>query len=248
MNLDNPDDRIVAAGEYVLGTLDAEARAEVQARLATDAALQAQVYQWQDRLLPLSAGVQAVEPDATLWPSIARHLPRDEIELSGTAQPLASPGLHPPAANDHLWRSVRRWRLAAGLSMVASVLLAVLLVFRQAAPEPARYLTLLQAPGTERTGWIVEATAGDRIRLVALGPPEQVPPGKSLQFWTKPEGAAGPTSLGLVRPGTSVEVAAERSPAIGAQQLLELTLEPEAGSPTGKPTGPILYVGRSVRL
>ena len=32
------------------------------------------------------------------------------------------------------------------------------------------------------------------------------------------------------------------------RQLFEITLEPENGSPTGRPTGPILYVGRTVAL
>ena len=35
---------------------------------------------------------------------------------------------------------------------------------------------------------------------------------------------------------------------LGANQLFEITLEPYNGSPTGKPTGPILYIGRSVKL
>jgi anti-sigma-K factor RskA len=75
-----------------------------------------------------------------------------------------------------------------------------------------------------------------------------VPPGKALQFWTKAEGAAGPTSLGLVRAGQVTELPVATLPTLEARQLFELTLEPETGSPIGRPTGPILFVGRSVRL
>ncbi|WP_348754168.1 anti-sigma factor, partial [uncultured Aquincola sp.] len=64
----------------------------------------------------------------------------------------------------------------------------------------------------------------------------------------KPEGAAGPTSLGLVAAGQTVEIPATRLPGVGARQLFEITLEPEGGSTIGRPTGPILFVGRSVRL
>ncbi|MEJ7686741.1 MAG: anti-sigma factor [Variovorax sp.] len=235
MNLDDRDDRIVAAGEYVLGTLDPRDRAEVDARLASDEAFNEEVYRWQDRLVALALQAGSAEPDAASWNDIEARLPSGMSEAAR------------PAANDSVWRRLRRWQIAGGLGIAASVLLAALLL-RQAVPDPVRYLTFLQAPDTQRTGWIVETTAGDRIRLVAVGPTDPVPAGKSLQFWTKPQGAQDPTSLGLVRPGASIELPAARSPSIGEQQLFELTLEPEAGSPTGKPTGPILFVGRSVRL
>jgi len=110
-----------------------------------------------------------------------------------------------------------------------------------------RYVTLLQAPD-KSNGWLVEVVAGQRLRLVPLTPAQALPPGKSMQFWTKLEGASGPTSLGLVQPGQAVEVSLARLPGVGERQLFELTLEPEAGSPLNRPTGPILYVGRSVRL
>ena len=90
--------------------------------------------------------------------------------------------------------------------------------------------------------------AGDKVRLVPVGAIEAVPPGKALQFWTKAEGAAGPTSLGLIRPGEVTELPAARLPAVGERTLFELTLEPEAGSPIDRPTGPVLFIGRTVRL
>ena len=121
------------------------------------------------------------------------------------------------------------------------------------APVPAaagaRYLAVLQSPDDRHaTGWIVELQAGQTLRLVPVGEAVAVPPGRALQFWTKAQGAAGPTSLGLVRAGQRVEMPVERLPAVGVQQLFEITLEPEAGSPIGRPTGPILFVGRTVAL
>lgn len=124
------------------------------------------------------------------------------------------------------------------------------LLLRQAVPEPAgaRYLAVLQSPDQRSTGWVVELQAGRTLRLVPVGDVGSVPAGRAWQFWTKPEGAAGPTSLGLVRAGQTLELPVQRLPAVGARQLFEITLEPEAGSPTGRPTGPILYVGRTVAL
>ena len=76
MNLDQADDRSVAAGEYVLGTLQAQDRAAFDRLLAGDPALQAEVYAWQDRLVGLTQRVDAVEPDPRWWSQIeARLLP-----------------------------------------------------------------------------------------------------------------------------------------------------------------------------
>ena len=245
MNLQDPEDRSVAAAEYVLGTLDAAARTEVEALLPTDAALRAEVYAWQDRLLPLATRGPASEPDAGLWPRIAERIARPPP--SALPSPVPAAQSTAPAVNDALWRSQRRWRATALLSMAATVALAAVLVLRP--PETqVRYITLLQAPETQRTGWVVEATSGERIRLVPIEAGAAVPADKSLQFWTKPQGADRPTSLGLVQPGTRLELPVERSPGLGEEQLFELTLEPQGGSPTGLPTGPILFVGRSVRL
>lgn len=236
MNLHDADDRSVAAAEYVLGTLDASTRTEFEGLLQHDADLRAEVYRWQDRLLPLAMRVPAAEPRESAWEGIAARI-----------APAAPIDTTAPAANDALWRSQRRWRAIALLSMAASVVLAAVLVLRPAETQ-VRYITLLQAPETQRTGWLVEATSGERIRLVPIEAATAVPAGKSLQFWTKPQGADRPTSLGLVDPGTRLELPVERSPGVGEQQLFELTLEPQGGSPTGLPTGPILFVGRSVRL
>lgn len=242
MNWQDPDDRTVAAAEYVLGTLAEAERAEVELRLPSDDALRAEVYAWQDRLLPLALGVPPQELRADLWARIAARLPAAAAPL-----PASLPPRDQPAANDALWQSRRRWRTAALASMAASVLLATVLVLRPPATQ-VRYITLLQAPETQRTGWVVEATTGERIRLVPLEPGTLVPAGRSLQFWTKPQGADRPTSLGLVQPGARLELPVSLSPGVGEQQLFELTLEPQGGSPTGLPTGPILFVGRSVRL
>lgn len=240
MNLDDPEDRDVAAGEYVMGTLSADERTRFDARLATDADLQAAVYAWQDRLLDLARRASPLEPSPAIWDRIAARL-----GSSAAATPA------PVAANDTFWNRIGTWRAAAGLAMAASLLLAVQLAMRgpsTPAIEAERYLAVLQSPAEKATGWLVEATAGEGVRLVPVGDPVPPPPGKSLQFWTKPNGAKGPTSLGLVKPGQVAIVPLGQLPSLGEKQLFEVTLEPEGGSTIGKPTGPVLYVGTTVHL
>ncbi len=110
--------------------------------------------------------------------------------------------------------------------------------------EP-QYLALLQAPNNG-SPWLVVVDA-KAVHLRPLKPIEATA-GKSLQFWTKPEGASGPTSLGLVAAGRPTTIPLNRLPGVGQNQLFEVTLEPEAGSPLNRPTGPVLAVGKITRI
>ena len=112
-------------------------------------------------------------------------------------------------------------------------------------PATERYVAVLLA-ADNRAAWIVEADQRQvRLRPLVV---TAVAPRRALQFWTKPDGAAGPTSLGLVPGDRAVVIPAARLPGLSANQLFEVTLEPETGSPIGRPTGPILAVGRAVKM
>lgn len=244
MNLDDLQERSASAGEYVLGTLDSAARASFEQALREDRGLQAEVYGWQDRLLGLALKIAPVEPSARVWPAIEQRLAGSGLGVAGVGA-----ARKPDAANDSVWRRLRRWQLGGGLAIAASVVMATLLFLRTPVPsaEP-RYLAVLQSPADQSAGWVVEARAGGSLRLVPIAGAAAVPGDKVLQFWTKAEGAAGPTSLGLVKAGQLVEMPASRLPTLEARQLFELTLEPAGGSPVGRPTGPIVFVGRTVLL
>ncbi len=219
------DERHALAGEYVLGLLAAPERDAVERDLARDFELARAVAYWQDRLLPLADMPAPVEPSRALWSRIERTLQRDAA----------------PAPTSWL-SSLALWRALAAAALAACIVLGVQI----ASPPPERYIAVLQSP--DRTaGWIVEATARGTVRLVPIGRTE-VPPDRALQFWTKTESASGPTSLGLVPGDRPTEIAAAQLPALEANQLFELTLEPPTGSPIGRPTGPVLFLGRTVAV
>lgn len=252
MNLSDPNERTAEAGEYVLGTLNAAERQAFEAAMARDEGLRREAHAWQDRLLGLTRRLPPVAVPPEVWPRIAAR-------LGGIApaspRPVVAAGAS--AANDALWSSVRFWRWLSGGAVAAAMVLSVLLGrvlwappagLEQAQAEAPRYLALLQSPENAATGWIVETVGEDAIRLVPVGSGAVIPAGKTMQFWTKPEGAAGPTSLGLIKPGEVVVVPKGQLPGLAERTLFELTLEPAGGSPYSKPSGPILFVGRAVRL
>lgn len=252
MNTQDPNERSAEAGEYVLGTLNASERQAFESAMSGDDGLRREVYAWQDRLLGLTRRLQPVVVPPELWARIAAR-------LNGTSQVVAVPmsSADVGAANDALWSSVRFWRWLSGGAVAAAVVMSVLLVrtlvappegVEQAQAQAPRYLAVLQSPDNAATGWIVETVGTDAIRLVQVGEGAAIPEGKTMQFWTKPEGAAGPTSLGLVKPGQVVVVPKGQLPGLADRTLFELTLEPAGGSPYNKPSGPILFVGKAVRL
>jgi len=254
IDLATPEERDAAAGEYVLGTLNDVDRDAYAAALAHDETLLADVYAWQDRLLSLSRHAAPVAPPAALWQRLSLSVdalqaaPATTPERAREAAPQPAPTRAAPAA-PRWWQRIAAWQGIGAVALAAAAFMAVLLVQRmEFGAAPARYLAVLQSPVDRSTGWVVEVEAGGRLRLVALPGAAAAGPGRALQFWTKPQGADAPTSLGLVRAGATLDLPASRLPAVGEEQLFEITLEPEQGSPIGRPTGPILYVGRSVRL
>jgi anti-sigma-K factor RskA len=70
-----------------------------------------------------------------------------------------------------------------------------------------------------------------------------VPEGKTFQVWTLPSQEMGPVSLGLIDRARSVRLQGPSLPAPRNDQLYEITLEQQGGSPTGRPTGPIIAKG-----
>lgn len=256
MNLQTAEDRSAAAGEYVLGTLSPQDQAVFEAALTTDAALRAEVAYWQDRLLALSLRSEPAAPSARLWPRIEAGLQAPAVPaLSAVSAELRrAAGRSPASAAVPWWQRLGLWQGVSGLALAASVALTSVLVLRgQSGPPPTQYVAVLQAPQGGPNGWVVEvrvdaATGQGRLRLLPVAPSQPVPSGRTLQFWTKAPGASGPSSLGLVAAGSRVELPVERLPALRPEQLFEITLEPEGGSPIGRPTGPILYVGRAVQL
>lgn len=200
---------------------------------------------WQEMFEPLTALAPPVEPSPDLWTRIAAATAPEMARAARSAAP--SRPAQPAAASlrERLWSSISLWRFAT--AALASVALGLLFF---AAPDtrpadPASYVAVLQAPEGERqAGWIVEVASDQSIRLVPLGD-TPVGENQALEFWTKAVDADGPTSLGLV-PGSAVtEIAGDAIPPIGPDQLFEITLEPATGSPIGRPTGPILFIGRA---
>ncbi len=212
------------AGEYVLGTLDAATVSVADARIAAEPAFAAEVRAWEARLYPLTLLVPAVAPPASLWARIE--------DTVGGAAAVAPVRTMVRAANDN--RVAGWWRtVAIGAAAVA----AGLAVFIGVRPVPAPLVAVLAPAGS--TAAVLVAVAGPGGGL-ALRPTAAVAVAadKDLELWALAAGATKPVSLGVFPASGKV---APQDMVAGTQLLV--SLEPKGGSPTGSPTGPVVYGG-----
>ena len=225
------DDKMLA-GEYVLGLLEGAARLDAERRLALDVAFAREVEIWRVRF---AAFDDAAEPQ----PAGDELLRKIEAGMPGAAM-RAEPA---PSAWTRFWNNIAALRATALGASLAALILAVGLGFaiRAATQQPMMVAVLLDG---NRAGAVVHAFADGRVVLVPITS-INVPPGRALEVWTLPSHERGPVSVGLMNQARTLQLSLKDLPPPGPDQLFEITLEPATGSPTGRPTGPVLFKGNT---
>ncbi len=237
MKFDDQEEMEALAGEYVLGVLSSADAAEIERAMQSNRELRGAIYFWENRLFALTSAAAPIEPEASLWASIERDLAA-RAALTAAARTEAK-------SRTSLWQSLNFWRFGSFVGFAATAVLLWFVFVGQPIEAVPAYTAVLQAPD-KSAGYLVQADARGGVRLTPLVSTSPGPQ-QALQFWTKQQNAKGPTSLGLVPANQVIHVPSERLPGLEANQLFEITLEPAGGSPIGRPTGPILFVGRTVK-
>jgi anti-sigma-K factor RskA len=120
-------------------------------------------------------------------------------------------------------------------------------------PErPAGTLVVVLAGQDAKPVLIATARRADRVLTLKPIAPLTVAPDRALELWMLPE-SGNPRSLGLLAAVPPTNVVRVTLPAAAEAALqnvpaLAISLEPAGGSPTGLPTGPVLYSGPVQRL
>lgn len=247
------DDEILA-GEYVLGTLHADERTVFRSVLTHDAEKRELVEAWGKRLAPLAAKVPEVVPPPEVWDRIEQALepPSSGIftvieggraELpSQVVPPIEAGGAGPVMA---LRRSLNRWRAIAGVACALAAALVIFIADREILREPSlqpSYVAVVNRGGDEPALIVRVDFASGRVYVRPVA--AETPSGKSLELWYIGKGKA-PKSMGLIgkeplRAPLPADATAERA-------TFAVTVEPPGGSPTGGPTGPIVYSGQLIK-
>ncbi len=221
------------ADEYVLGLLDEADAVRLEAQLEHDAALADAVAQAQERFLPLDTGIDPASVTPSLWNAIEARLTDNDAPSIAATSPR-----RPVAGNDNTRSG---WRVAAISAMAASLILAVGLIWSVTRTvEPLVVAVLVNEAGDVQA--VVEDFGNDTASVKLLTD-FAVPSDKTMQVWTLPSREMGPMSLGLLQDAHSARLSGSALPKPQDTQLYEITLEQAGGSPTGRPTGPILAKG-----
>jgi anti-sigma-K factor RskA len=226
-----------AAAEYVLGTLPADERARFVERMKSDAALRSEVLRLQARLAPLDDAAIPETPRPEVWQAIER------LTAGGAAgAPQAA-----PSNVVQLRRRVSFWRGTAFLAgALAAGLAAVVVVDRLSvplAPQGGRYVAVVDSDGHEPALIAEVDTTTGIIRVRTVG--AQTPAGHSLELWHVAEGHE-PRSLGILKAGLDAQTIQDVASAGPVDGMIAVSVEPEGGSPSGAPTGPIVYTGKLI--
>jgi len=234
MDYGKPDRAQALAADYVAGTLRGPARRRFEALMSGHPALRTAVAEWRGRLIPLTTVLAPVAPPPGTWAVIEQRLwPASAASAATAGAPW--------------WRALGFWRAASGLATTAALALAVVLGLPADVPPPV--LVVLQATGKDPSmaGSLVASVSADGRSVVAKPVlPVALQNDRALQLWWAP--AVGkPRSLGLIKAdGTTV---------LGRDQLpgglkgsgidhLAVSVEPPGGSPTGQPTGAVVFFGK----
>jgi anti-sigma-K factor RskA len=134
----------------------------------------------------------------------------------------------------------RRWALVAAL--VLGVALTLLMIRLPQLTAPA-YAAVVQDSSGQPL-WEISATQGAASMSVRAVRGGVVPTARDYELWALQPAGAAPVSLGLMpRDGSAQRTLTEvQRRALLAASQLALSDEPTGGSPTGAPTGTVLFV------
>lgn len=229
MNYHQPALIDALAAEYVLGTLHGRARDRFEILLRDLPAVRAAVWRWENRFGALGTQLSPVTPPAAVWQAIARR-------IAPTANVISMP-------------RARFWQAWSALATAAALVLALLLV--SSTPATRTDHVALFADTQAQPQWLVSLDShSGRLTVRALNV-AAAQADRDYELWMLPEGGAAPRSLGLL-PAAGRAVDRQLPAALNASLRnaagLAISLEPAGGSPTGAPTGPVLFQAPLLQL
>ena len=224
------DDMIAA--EYVLGVLPADERQAASRRIEAEPAFARLVEQWELHLSPMAGEYPSIEPPASVKAALDRRLFEAAAPRS-TVKP-AAPGL---------WSSLSFWRGLAAAAVAALLVYAAAPFIAPTAVEPGERLVASLAPNESDVHYLVVYDARNQDVGLSHVSGERAE-GRDFELWMI-EGEQPPVSLGVIPVGSNVHLAVsdELRRRIDAGAVFAVSVEPQGGSTTGQPTGPVVAAG-----
>lgn len=235
MRYNNPQLVQRLAAEYVLGTLTGRARRRFESWMRDSYLVRSAVWHWERQLNPLSQAASSVQPRARVWEQV--------LERTGAK---AADRAEREVARLQWFERLGWWRGLSLVATAAAVVLAVMLArtpTEVVTPQAQQYVAVVNGEQAQPL-WLVRVDVSQgRLAIKSINATAPAP-ANSYELWILPAGGAAPRSLGLLPTGTAsvdAELPVELRSLLASAQGLAVSLEPAGGSPTGAPTGPVVY-------
>jgi anti-sigma-K factor RskA len=219
MNYEQAELRDELAGAYVLGTLRGRARSRFERSRRESPGLSAAVRRWEHQLTPLVLGLALVAPSPHVWEKIAARIGIQSAEARRRGMPW--------------W-----WALVGAFAMSVLVTISI----RMQHPT----FQSVAAVGRDRLHpvWDISRSGDSSAITIRALQHLQSYPGSAYELWALPRDGKPAVSLGLLPRSGRIERAlttSQRAALLNANRVA-VSLEPAGGSPTGSPTGPVLFI------
>lgn len=211
---DLPD---MTAAELALGLLEGDERAAALRRVLADPGFAREVEDWRQRL----AGLFDDYPEVAAPVSVAERL----------AAPDRSAGR-------------ARWPIVATLTAMAAAVALFFVVQPGSQPTAPHHMMVASLMMSDKSGAVpamVDMTTGE----MRVGGAAMAPTGKTAQLWMI-GGDGVPKSMGMLASAgpSRMMLPMEKRAGLSDGIMLAVSIEPLGGSPTGKPTGPVIASGK----
>jgi anti-sigma-K factor RskA len=221
-----PDDELLAA-ELALGVLEGAERTTAEQRAMRDRGFARLVEVWEQRLAPWAAEIGEVSPPPQVWDRISGAVPAQ-------------------TAHTGLWHSLNFWRGASfAAGALAAACLTGLIYLGTFAPQQALIATI-EGGGQRHFVATIDSARGTVAVVPAAFSADAT---RVPELWLIPPDGR-PRAVGLLRADQTVVLALppELATLAKSNAVLAVSLEPQGGSTTGLPTGPVIATGKLTSL
>ena len=234
MKHDNPKLIDALAAEYVLGTLGGRARRRFERWRSKEWHVERRVQAWEERLSGLALRLPPMRPSPHVWSQIEKR-----IGAKGTGSGATTPTR----------RRAAPWQAIAASVALLAILVGGFFMYRSVIIPELLPLATVTAQNATEPAWTLSADNDLRHLRARAGAGARAQVGKSYELWALPDSGAPPVSLGVIPAVGEIDrelTEAQRAALRGASKVA-VSLEPEGGSTTGAPTGPVLFVADRVK-
>jgi anti-sigma-K factor RskA len=219
IDLGNPEERNLAAADYVLGLLTPEENAQFEALLSFSHEAQQEVEAWREHLDIFNSSLTPVEPPKHVWKNIQKVTKTKES----------------------FWSNLRFWQGAT----FASLAVAFMFIFTNIQTLDTKNMEYVYVVKNQEhnPGWIVNASLNKNKLIMETVQPDTIPAGKACELWLVVDGLE-PVSLGMLPDSGTKEMSIPKGwdDKLSKAKLV-VSLEDMKGAPSGWNMGPVLDQG-----